>query len=269
MKTIPKQEIRERLYRRRFLVPNSVTVGNLFCGFLSVLYASQSRFQDAVIALGIAILLDGVDGRVARRLNASSAFGLEFDSLADVVSFGIAPATLVYYWGLSPLANEFGVLVSFLYVLCTATRLARFNILDTNLKSFSGLPSPGAAGAIIALVNIKPILEPSLITVSCISIYVACIAFLMISPFEFFSIKSLGVGRIKFSAKVFIGLAIATIWYSPKIGIFVLATGYALSGVVISAKNKFKPPSSNQSLPTLLSAARAEEPTTPHDDLLN
>ena len=90
-----KPELRERLYRRRYIVPNAVTFGNLFCGFLTIIYATSGRYEKAVAAIAIAFLLDGLDGRVARQLNATSKFGVEFDSFADLVSFGVAPAILM------------------------------------------------------------------------------------------------------------------------------------------------------------------------------
>ncbi|MCB0337672.1 MAG: CDP-alcohol phosphatidyltransferase family protein, partial [Bdellovibrionales bacterium] len=95
---ITKLELKDRLYKRRFLAPNLVTVGSLFCGLLTIIYASSGRFEKAVIAVVIAMVLDGMDGRVARRLNATSRFGVEFDSLVDLVSFGVAPAIVMYHW---------------------------------------------------------------------------------------------------------------------------------------------------------------------------
>ena len=148
---LTRLELKQRIYRRRYLVPNAVTLANLFCGFLAIIYASSFRFEKAVIAIVLAILLDGLDGRVARRLNATSKFGLEFDSFSDLVSFGVAPAMLIYHWAFQQQADEWGVFVTFVYAICAASRLARFNIAPENLKGFTGLPTPGAAAVVAAL----------------------------------------------------------------------------------------------------------------------
>ena len=123
-----REELKELVYRRRYIVPNLVTVGNMFCGFLAIMYGSSGRYKQAVFCIFLAIILDGLDGRVARRLNATSKFGVEFDSFSDLISFGIAPAVMLYHWAFHPVADEFGVFVAFIYVLCAVSRLARFNI---------------------------------------------------------------------------------------------------------------------------------------------
>src|SRR4051812_49244437 len=106
-------DFKHRLYRRRYLLPNAVTVGNMFCGFLAMVYANAGHFEKAFAAVFFAILLDGLDGRVARRFNATSKFGVEFDSFSDLVSFGIAPAIMMYCWCFRAHADEFGVVVCF------------------------------------------------------------------------------------------------------------------------------------------------------------
>ena len=156
-----RETLKERWYRRRFLVPNAVTLANMFCGFLAIVYASNGRYEKAALAIGIAILLDGLDGRVARKLNATSPFGVEFDSFSDLISFGLAPAILIYFWAFASGANEFGVIVTFPYCVAAATRLARFNISPPNLKSFVGLPTPGAAALAAAVVNFAPTVNSS------------------------------------------------------------------------------------------------------------
>lgn len=233
-KKLTRVEIRDRLYRRRFLVPNAVTVGNLFCGFLSIIYATSGRYEKAAIAIGFAILLDGLDGRVARRLNATSKFGLEFDSLADVISFGVAPALLMYNWCFRVLADEFGVLVTFLYTLATASRLARFNVADPTDARFVGLPSPGAAGLMAAMVNFSPHIPPSQIGTMLGAALTLSIAFLMVSQIEYMSVKHLKMRRVGILGPVAIGLLIAPVWYNSGIGFLVLAVGYAVSGPVYS-----------------------------------
>lgn len=226
-----KVEFRERLYRRRYLVPNAVTLANMFCGFLAAIYSASGRFEKAALAIGIAILLDGLDGRVARRLNATSRFGLEFDSFSDLVSFGMGPAFLMYHWGFREFADEFGVLVTFVFVLCAASRLARFNISDPNLKSFTGLPTPGAAGAIAALVNFAPDMAGNQALAWFCATLMLILSYLMVSTYEFFSVKSLKVKEVPLFGRIALGGLIALIWYNSKVGFLVLAYGYCCSNL--------------------------------------
>ena len=230
--TMTPIDMKARLYRRRFIVPNLITLANMFCGFLAVIYAANGRFDKAVIAIGIAILLDGLDGKIARKLNATSKFGLEFDSFSDLVSFGVAPALLVYFWCMNPVAEQFGVLVCFIYALCAAARLARFNIAAENLKTFTGLPSPGAAALVAATVNAVTPGPGSLWMVAVGSVVVLLPAFSMVSTFEYFSVKQFKVQNMNVATFVALGAAIGLIWYDPEIGLLVLALAYALSGPV-------------------------------------
>jgi CDP-diacylglycerol--serine O-phosphatidyltransferase len=225
-----RQELKELLYRRRYAIPNAVTVGNMFCGFIAIMYASSGRLEKAVIAILIAILLDGLDGRVARRLNATSKFGVEFDSFSDVVSFGLAPAVIMYHWAFQQIADEFGVAVTFLYALCAASRLARFNISSENLKSFSGLPTPGAAAFIVSIVYTSPHQHAShpVVVVGTLALLTA--AYLMVSTIEFMSIKHVKLSGIKLKGRILIGLLIALVWKSPSLGLLALSSFYASSG---------------------------------------
>lgn len=225
-----KLELKERLYQRRYVVPNAVTVGNLFCGFLAIIYSSTDRFEKAVIAIIVAILLDGLDGRVARRLNATSKFGVEFDSFSDLVSFGVAPALLVYYWGFQLLADEFGVFLAFVYALCAACRLARFNISEENLAGFEGLASPAAAGFVASIVFLMPNSEPSIMRIVLGSLVLITAAYLMVCRVPYMSIKKLRFDSLSVPSVVGIGALIALIWYKPAIGFVTLATAYAASG---------------------------------------
>ena len=223
-------EIRERLYRRRYVVPNAVTVGNMFCGFLAIIYSASDRFEKAAIAILFAILLDGLDGRVARRLNATSKFGVEFDSFSDLVSFGVAPALLLYHWGFQKNADEFGVLVTFIYATCAASRLARFNIMQENLKTFLGLPSPGAAAGVATLVMYSPRVEQSVYLETLCACVMLGLGFLMVSRIEFFSIKLLKISGLRLVARILMASLIALIWYKYQVGLLVLSYAYALSG---------------------------------------
>jgi CDP-diacylglycerol--serine O-phosphatidyltransferase len=223
-------ELKNRFYRRRHLVPNAVTLGNMFCGFLAIIYATSGRFEKAALAIGLAILLDGLDGRVARKLQATSKFGVEFDSFSDLVSFGVAPAILIYNWCFRVPADEWGVFVTFVFALCAAARLARFNIADTNLKSFTGLPTPGAAGVVAAVVYATPSIEPGVLTTTFGTTMLFFLSYLMVSTVEFFSLKKVNLARLHPLAFILVGALIALIWYSARIGFVVLAVGYCASG---------------------------------------
>lgn len=226
---IRRIEFRETLHRRRYLVPNAVTLGNMFCGFLAIIYSTSDRFEKAVLAIGIAILLDGLDGKVARRLNATSKFGVEFDSFSDLISFGVAPAILIYNWCFRLPADEFGVFVTFVYALCAASRLARFNVADQNLRAFTGLPTPGAAGVVAAMVYAMPVYAHSTVLLVLSTLVMSTLSYLMVSRLEFFSIKQLRIGTVRTGGRVALGVLIALIWYNSKIGLLALAFGYAYS----------------------------------------
>ena len=140
-------------HRGIFLLPNLITTAGLFCGFYAIVASMRGDFESAAIAIFFAAIFDGLDGRVARLTNTSSKFGEEYDSLADMVSFGVAPALVMYSWGLSDL-GKFGWSAAFVYVACAALRLARFNTqIDTADKNyFTGLASPAAAAVIASTV---------------------------------------------------------------------------------------------------------------------
>ncbi len=243
-KKLLRLAIKERLYRRRFILPNAVTLGNMFCGFIACIYAAAGQFEKAVIAVFVAIILDGLDGRVARKFNATSRFGLELDSFSDLVSFGVAPAIVMYNWGFRQLAGEFGVLVTFVYALCAASRLARFNISAENLKSFTGLPTPGAAAMVVSVVNVMPLVPPSRNLIAIGTVLMIVLAYLMVSTIDFFSIKLLRMRTLGFFARVYLGGLIALIWYNPKVGLLVLSSSYILSGPLGSLRKK-KPDNSH------------------------
>lgn len=141
--------------RRRsiYLLPNLFTTGALFAGFYAIVAGFQNNFDHAAIAIFVAMIMDGLDGRVARLTGTQSAFGAQYDSLSDMVSFGITPALVSYSWGLSGLGKA-GWLVSFIYTACTALRLARFNIQigSVDKRYFVGLPSPAAAAVVAGMV---------------------------------------------------------------------------------------------------------------------
>ncbi len=254
-KAISREELKELLYRRRYAIPNAVTVGNMFCGFLAIMYSSTGRFEKASIAVLIAILLDGLDGRVARRLNATSKFGIEFDSLSDLVSFGVAPAVMIYHWAFHRLAPDFGVALTFFYALCAASRLARFNVSAENLKSFTGLPTPGAAIFVVALVHALPYEQNSYPMTIVGALAMLSIGYLMVSTIEFFSIKQFKLSGVKVRWHIALGLLIALAWYDPRLGLMALGGGYAASGPFMKVRSR---------LPTWLGGMRSTRwPQTP------
>src|SRR5438128_5012099 len=146
-------ELREKRGRGLVLLPSLLTTGNLFCGFFALLLTVEGRFSDAALAIFVAMVMDMLDGRIARLMKATSQFGVEFDSLADVVSFCVAPAFLLYTFALSRLGRP-SWLGAFLFVICGALRLARFNVHTGtgDRRFFIGLPTPAAAGLVAATV---------------------------------------------------------------------------------------------------------------------
>lgn len=151
----PPQEGESQRNKGIYLLPNLFTTSGLFAGFYAIVSAMQGQFEHAAIAIFIAMIMDGLDGRVARLTNTQSAFGAEYDSLADMVSFGVAPALVAYSWGLSSLGKP-GWLVAFFFAAATALRLARFNSRThsgtEDKRYFQGLPSPSAAGLVAGMV---------------------------------------------------------------------------------------------------------------------
>src|SRR3954449_2111564 len=149
---------RYRFRRGVYLLPSLLTMGNMFCGYACVVYSMRGEYETAAPFIGFAIILDMLDGRIARLTGTTSEFGVEFDSMADIISFGVAPAILVFSWGLGPL-GRLGWAAGFLFVAAAAMRLARFNIQSAaggDKRYFVGMPSPAAAGVIAATVYAYP-----------------------------------------------------------------------------------------------------------------
>ena len=227
--------MKERRHVRRgiYLLPTLFTTGNLFCGFTSLVQSSQHAFYAAAVLVILAGILDGLDGRIARMTGASSEFGVQFDSLADIVSFGIAPAFLVHQWGLTPLGRR-GWLIAFLFVACAAMRLARFNIQRqvVDKRYFVGLSSPAAAAVLTCTAFAFPEGPgPLWVSVVVAGMVTAC-ALLMVSRIRYRSFKDIDLKRprsylsvlILAAAGVVIGLA------DPPYALLALALAYALSG---------------------------------------
>ena len=193
-----RREDRPHRFRRGvYLLPSMFTVANLFCGYACVVYATRADFDTAALFIGVAMVLDTLDGMIARLTNTTSAFGVQLDSLADVVSFGMAPAILAFTWGLWPL-KRLGWAAGFIYVTAAAMRLARFNIQTTTAadkRHFVGLPSP-AAGAVIASTIYmwpEPLQEWREALPALAMVLVP--AFLMVSTIRFRSVKAIDLGR--------------------------------------------------------------------------
>jgi CDP-diacylglycerol--serine O-phosphatidyltransferase len=207
------------------------TVGNIFAGFYAVVSTLHGNYGNAAVAIGIAVVLDGLDGRIARMAGVTSDFGLQLDSLADVISFGIAPAILIYSWGLEDLGN-FARFSAFVFLICGAMRLARFNAQVRELKSFAGLPIPAGAGMIAATVHLFQQPYDTVWFKSALVIMVYVVSFLMISTVRYPSLKHLNLTRGKSHLNVLLlGIVIGgVILYSQQV-LMTIATLYLCSGV--------------------------------------
>ena len=216
-----------------YILPNLFTTGNLFCGFWSIISVFQEKFYYASVAILLAAAFDALDGKVARLSGASSKFGVQYDSLSDLVSFGIAPAVLAFSWALRPY-GRFGWLAAFLFVVCGALRLARFNVQTSSGESkyFKGLPIP-AAGAMIALTILLylRLVETGWVKDIVILVMIYVLAFLMVSTIRYFSFKELGLARRKpFSIFMFIVLSMIVIVMEPVLVLFAFIFFYVFSG---------------------------------------
>ncbi len=219
-----------------YVLPSLLTSGSMFLGFYAILHAFQSDFVRASMAILFAAILDGLDGRVARLTRTVSRFGVEYDSLADLISFGVAPAVLTYTWALKPF-GRFGWLAAFLFLACGALRLARFNVQveTTESSHFVGLPIPAAAGMIALLVlfvHRLGIVFTHRSLVILLMVYV--LAFLMVSSIPFYSFKKFDLIRRKpFSTLVLMVLALVVVIAEPEIMLFSIFCLYILSGPAI------------------------------------
>jgi len=226
-----------------YLLPSLFTMGNMFCGYLCVLYAIRGEFDVAAPLIGVAVLLDILDGRVARLTGTATAFGVEFDSMADVISFGIAPAVLTFMWGLQPL-ERVGWAAGFVFLSAAALRLARFNIQTvkaSDKRYFAGLPSPAAAAVPATTVFIYPagLRDPLWAAVSLVIMVVP--ALLMVSTIRFNSFKTIDMQkRRSYKVLALAALVIAVILLNPGIVLFVLAYLYMLSGPVMAVCGRMR-----------------------------
>jgi len=228
------QELREKRRHGIFLLPSLLTTGNLFCGFFALLLAANERFPEAALAIFVAMVMDLLDGRVARLMKATSQFGVEFDSLADVVSFCVAPAFLLYALALRDLGRPawFG---AFLFVICGALRLARFNVQTASVdrRFFVGLSTPAAAGLVASsalLLSGEPLVAGVKVALAA-GTYV--VALLMVSTFRYWSFKEVDIARRHpLQTLLVVVLGIMIVATNHELFLFLLFAGYALSGPV-------------------------------------
>ena len=223
-----------RRFQRGVSLPSVLTSVNLFCGLVSLVRAIHGEYASAAIFIAVAILLDGLDGLVARLTGTSSDFGRELDSLSDLISFGVAPAVLAYCWALADLGRP-GMVGTFGFVLCGALRLARFNIQATTLdrRYFVGLPIPAAAGAVAALVFYypRPVHDPVLGTL--VWLLLATLSVLMVSRTRYRSLKQLDLrARRPYQVLLVPILLLLAIFVWPEPVLLGTAFLYVLSGVV-------------------------------------
>lgn len=227
---------RNRFRKGVYLLPNLITSASLFGGFYSIIASLDGDFEKAAIAIFISAILDGLDGRIARLTGSTSKFGVEYDSLADLIAFGLAPGVLIFTWGLRPF-GRYGWLAAFLYVVCGALRLARFNVQITTIESkrFNGLPIPAAAVLVAMTVLMFFHLGRGEEMVKHITVLglVYLLAYLMISNVKYYSFKELHPGiRSPFRLLVGIIVLFIVVAAQPTVMLFALILGYVLSGPV-------------------------------------
>ena len=234
MKSDPEKAVLSNRHKGIFILPSLVTTGSLFVGFYAIVQATQGRFEIAAAAIFISMVLDGLDGRIARWTNTASDFGKEYDSLVDVISFGLTPALVIFEWVLSSFGKP-GWLTSFLFVACTALRLARFNSVETGDKRyFQGLPCPAAAAFLAGWIWVIEgyNLSSSLTASVTLGITVAA-ALAMVSNIPYRSFKDFDPkNRIPFFALILVVIPFVLISVDPPLVLFALFAIYFISGPI-------------------------------------
>ncbi|UCF82352.1 MAG: CDP-diacylglycerol--serine O-phosphatidyltransferase [Desulfobacteraceae bacterium] len=238
MKSRQKNSAKKTVKKGIYILPNLFTSASLFGGFYAIIAGIQGRYEAAAIAILISCVLDALDGKIARFTRATSHFGIEYDSLSDLVAFGVAPGVLAFQWALAPF-GRLGWLASFMYVICGALRLARFNVQKgkVDARYFKGLPIPAAASFIASLIlfsnAIGGLLPGSKHILIIMLIYV--LSFLMVSTINYPSFKELELRKQKpFNVLVAIILILIVIAYQPKIMLFFILVIYILSGPAVT-----------------------------------
>uniref|UniRef100_A0A7C4EM16 CDP-diacylglycerol--serine O-phosphatidyltransferase n=1 Tax=Fundidesulfovibrio putealis TaxID=270496 RepID=A0A7C4EM16_9BACT len=230
------QPARKTPARGVYILPNLLTTASLFSGFLGMLWAISGQFEHTAIAILVSCVFDGLDGKVARLTGTSSDFGVQYDSLADLVAFGVTPAIMVYQWELSQFGH-LGLMASFLLVACGALRLARFNIITktANKKFFLGLPIPAQACTVATFYLFAQYLPPGFqayMPKFCLGL-VYVLSFLMVSRVRYASFKEYGLIKAHpFSMMVTAILFFVLVASQPKLLGFILFAGYILSGII-------------------------------------
>lgn len=226
-----------------YLLPNLITTGALFSGFYSMIAAMTGAFENAAIAIVVAGFLDALDGRVARMTNTSSEFGVQYDSLSDMVAFGVAPAILMFSWALSDL-GKLGWVVAFLYMACAALRLARFNTMPDS-KVFFGLASPMAAGTLACMVWVwmEYIDAPTNLELGIpVAIATGIFAVLMVVNVRYYNPKKISSDQgVPFGYMLGVAALFALVFAEPPLMLLVIGTCYAISGPIYSVlRNRSK-----------------------------
>jgi len=236
-----KRSKKRRSQRGIYVLPNLLTSANLFCGFYAIIAVVQSHFVKGAVAIMVAAVFDWLDGKIARVTHAVSRFGLEYDSLCDCISFGVAPGLLVYLWALQPF-GRLGWLAALLYVACGTLRLARFNTQagQVHPDHFSGLPIPAAAFMIASTVLLQQRLGGSGATKQVtILVMIYVLSFLMVSTIKYFSFKQAGLfKKMKFNMLVGVILFAIVVAAEPTVTFFVIMLCYVLSGPVQALWNR-------------------------------
>jgi CDP-diacylglycerol--serine O-phosphatidyltransferase len=228
-----KRPNKKQLQRGIYVLPNLLTTANLFCGFYAIVAAIQGQFLKGAVAIMLAAVFDGLDGKIARVTRTVSRFGLQYDSLSDVISFGVAPGILVYLWALQPF-GRLGWLAALIFVACGTLRLARFNAQVHSIRSnfFNGLPIPAAAFMIASTVLLHNRLggtgTAKHVTILIMIYVLSC---LMVSTIKYYSFKHLELSnKMKFNMLVVIVMAFILIAAEPGISCFLIVLSYVLSG---------------------------------------
>ena len=244
------QEKPKKRRRGIYLLPNLFTTATLFFGFYAILASMNGKFEPAAMAVFAAMLMDGLDGRVARLTNTQSEFGAEYDSLADMIAFGLSPALVMYSWALTGL-GKVGWLAAFIYTAATALRLARFNtqVGITDKRYFQGLPSPSAAAIMAGGVWLGVDYQISGDSVSWLAaLLTTAVGLLMVSNLRYHSFKEIDFhGKVPFIAMVLVMLGFAVILTQPPTVLFLLFLAYAVSGVILTLSKLRKRRSRRQS----------------------
>lgn len=224
-------------HRGIYLLPNLFTTGAMFSGFYAITSAINERFEVAAIAIFVAMILDGLDGRVARMTHTQSEFGVQYDSLSDMVSFGVAPGLVMYLWAFSSL-GKLGLFAAFVHTAGGALRLARFNtqVETADKRYFQGLPSPAAAAILAGFLWVSVEYNYEVESLKFIALILTIsTGLLMVSNFRYSSFKEIDFkGRVPFVATIIVMLSLAFIMIQPPAMLFLLFLAYAISGPVIT-----------------------------------